>query len=51
MILDDAGDATMLVHKGVEFEANGKVPEAADGDPYEWQVILEALKKSLRKPF
>ena len=47
MILDDGGDATMLVHKGVEFEAKGQVPEAADGDPYEWQVILETLKKSL----
>ncbi|MGH9139479.1 MAG: adenosylhomocysteinase [Acidimicrobiales bacterium] len=46
-ILDDGGDATLLVHKGVEFEKAGTVPEAADDDPDEWKVILAALRRSL----
>jgi len=33
MILDDGGDATMLVHKGAEYEAAGEVPDATDDDP------------------
>jgi adenosylhomocysteinase len=47
MILDDGGDATMLVHKGREFELAGAVPEAVDGDPEEWRVILGVLRRSL----
>jgi adenosylhomocysteinase len=47
MILDDGGDATMLVHKGREFELAGAVPEAAAGDSAEWKVILEVLRASL----
>ncbi len=47
MILDDGGDATMLVHKGVEFEAAGKVPEAAAGANPEWKVFLNLLRDSL----
>ena len=47
MILDDGGDATMLVHKGVEFEAAGVVPEATDSDSEEWGIFLELLRKSL----
>lgn len=47
MIFDDGGEASMLLQKGVEFEKVGKVPEALDGHPYEWQVLLETLKKSL----
>jgi adenosylhomocysteinase len=47
MILDDGGDATLLVHKGVEFEAAGAVPEASDGDSDEWQVVLQTLRASL----
>jgi adenosylhomocysteinase len=47
MILDDGGDATLLVHKGAEFEAAGKVPDAADDDPEEWHVIVGVLKASL----
>jgi len=39
MILDDGGDATMLVHKGVEFERTGVVPEATAEDSAEWKVI------------
>ena len=48
LILDDGGDATMLVHKGTEFEAAGAVPEAADGDSTEWRVVLEVLRESLQ---
>ena len=41
MLLDDGGDATLLVHKGAEFEAAGAVPMPADDDAEEWQVVLE----------
>ncbi|MGO9163448.1 MAG: adenosylhomocysteinase [Streptosporangiaceae bacterium] len=47
MLLDDGGDATLLVHKGAEFEAAGTVPATADDDPQEWQVILGVLRASL----
>ncbi len=47
MILDDGGDATLLVHKGVEFEAAGSVPDAAEGDSAEWKVVLQVLRDSL----
>ncbi len=47
MILDDGGDATLLVHKGVEFERTGAVPQPAEDDPEEYKVILETLRKSL----
>jgi len=47
MILDDGGDATLLVHKGVEFEAAGAVPSAAEDDPEEWVVILDTLRRSI----
>jgi adenosylhomocysteinase len=48
MILDDGGDATMLVHKGTEFEKAGKVPAFnAASEPAEWGVILDLLRKSL----
>ena len=47
-IVDDGGDATLLVHKGVEFEKAGKVPAFnADAEPEEWGVILELLRKEL----
>src|SRR5690606_30696751 len=49
MILDDGGDATLLVHKGVEFEAAGAVPQPTDDDPAEFKVVLETLRKSLEK--
>jgi adenosylhomocysteinase len=49
MILDDGGDVTMLVHKGVEFEKAGTVPAFnADSDPEEWGVILELLRTQLK---
>lgn len=47
MILDDGGDATLLVHKGVEFEAAGAVPSATEDDPEEYRIILETLRRSL----
>ncbi|CAN5203916.1 adenosylhomocysteinase [soil metagenome] len=47
MILDDGGDATILVHKGREFELAGAVPDATDADSHEWRVILDTLRESL----
>ena len=47
MILDDGGDATLLVHKGVEYANAGAVPEPQESDPEEWRVILAVLKRSL----
>ena len=47
MLLDDGGDATLLVHKGGEFEADGKVPPGSDDDPEEWHVILNVLRSSV----
>jgi adenosylhomocysteinase len=47
MILDDGGDATLLVHKGVEFEAAGAVPKPTEDDNHEYQIILETLRASL----
>ena len=47
MILDDGGDATILVHKGREFELAGRVPDATDADSHEWRVILDTLRASL----
>ncbi|WP_433223084.1 adenosylhomocysteinase [Microtetraspora malaysiensis] len=47
MILDDGGDATLLVHKGAEFEETGVVPVADENDPEEWGVILETLRRTV----
>ncbi|MCX7521074.1 adenosylhomocysteinase [Microbacterium sp. STN6] len=47
LILDDGGDATLLVHKGREFEQTGGVPAASAGDSHEYRVILDALRASL----
>jgi adenosylhomocysteinase len=47
MILDDGGDATLLVHKGVEFEAAGAVPDPATADSEEFRIVLETLQRSL----
>jgi len=46
MILDDGGDATLLVHKGVEFEKAGAVPEAKEDDNEEYKAILEVLRRN-----
>jgi adenosylhomocysteinase len=47
MILDDGGDATLLVHKGTEYEAAGAVPDPAGADSEEFEVILSLLTRSL----
>ena len=48
LLLDDGGDATLLVHKGAEFERAGAVPAFdPDSDPEEWGVILELLRRTI----
>jgi adenosylhomocysteinase len=47
MILDDGGDATLLVHKGVEFESAGAVPDPASAESDELKVVLDLLRRSL----
>ena len=47
MILDDGGDATLLVHKGTEYEKAGAVPDPASADSEELGVILALLTRSL----
>ena len=47
MILDDGGDATLLVHKGAEFERAGAVPATTEADNEEYAVILDVLRRSL----
>jgi adenosylhomocysteinase len=47
MILDDGGDATLLVHKGVEFEKAGAVPDPASAESDEFRIVLETLQRSL----
>ena len=47
MILDDGGDATLLVHKGAEYEAAGAVPDAKDNDNEEWKAIIDVLKRTV----
>src|SRR4029453_226259 len=50
LIVDDGGDATLLVHRGADFDAAGKVPDFNPAtDPEEWGVILELLRKSLAR--
>jgi adenosylhomocysteinase len=47
MILDDGGDATMMVHKGVQFEQSGVVPAEDEEDSAEWSIFLGVLRASL----
>ncbi|MGB6363569.1 MAG: adenosylhomocysteinase [Thermoanaerobaculia bacterium] len=48
LIVDDGGDATLLVHKAAEFEQTGVVPEFdPDNDPEEWGVILDTIRQEL----
>jgi adenosylhomocysteinase len=49
MILDDGGDATLLVHKGAEFEKSGAVPGVDTAESEEYAVILQLLARSLRE--
>jgi adenosylhomocysteinase len=46
MIVDDGGDVTLLIHKGVEFEAAGAVPQATADDHEEYQIVLRTLAES-----
>ena len=48
LLVDDGGDATLLMHKGVQFESHNRVPDFdPDNDSQEWGVILELLRKTL----
>src|SRR6187549_915793 len=50
LIVDDGGDATLVVHKGKEFEAAGVVPAFnPEKEPEEWGVILDCINQSIRK--
>jgi adenosylhomocysteinase len=49
MILDDGGDATLLVHKGTEYEKAGAVPEPDSAESHEFAVILRLLQRSLEE--
>jgi adenosylhomocysteinase len=49
MILDDGGDATLIVHKGVEYEKAGAVPAPKADDNEEWQAILGLLSRTLAR--
>ena len=49
MILDDGGDATLLVHRGVEFEKNGEVPDPTSASNPEFAIVLGLLNKTLRE--
>jgi len=48
-ILDDGGDATLLVHKGAEFERAGAVPDPDSADSEEFQIVLGLLQRSLQE--
>jgi adenosylhomocysteinase len=47
MLLDDGGDATLLVHKGTEYERAGAVPDPESAESEEFKVILQLLQRSL----
>jgi adenosylhomocysteinase len=47
MILDDGGDATLLVHKGAEFERAGAVPDPSSAESEEFAIVLSVLQRSL----
>jgi len=49
MILDDGGDATLLVHKGVEYEKAGSVPAPTADDNEEWTAILGVLSRQFQR--
>ena len=49
MLLDDGGDATLLVHKGTEYEKAGAVPDPESADSEEFKIILQTLQRSLEQ--
>jgi adenosylhomocysteinase len=46
-IVDDGGDATLLIHMGAEFEAGGAVPQPDENDSEEYGIILDTLRRSV----
>ena len=48
MILDDGGDATLLVHKGVEYERDGEVPDPTSASNPELAIVLGLLQRSMK---
>jgi adenosylhomocysteinase len=49
MILDDGGDATLLLHKGVEYERSGEVPDPTSASNPELAIVLGLLQRSLKQ--
>jgi len=49
MLLDDGGDATLMVHKGREYELAGKVPKVSANDPEDWAACLRVLAATLKR--
>ncbi len=49
MLLDDGGDATMVVHRGVEWEKSGKVPAAKSADGEDWGEFVKLLQASIKR--
>jgi adenosylhomocysteinase len=48
LLLDDGGDATLLIHRGAQYEKSGEIPEFdAENDPEEWGVILDTLRRTI----
>tara|TARA_B100000029_G_scaffold81876_1_gene72790 strand:- start:497 stop:1984 length:1488 start_codon:yes stop_codon:yes gene_type:complete len=45
LILDDGGDATLMVHKGLEFQKSGSIPDPSDDDAEEWKVFLDRMQR------
>ena len=48
-IVDDGGDATLLIHKGVEYEKAGSVPVPTENDNEEWTVVLQLLARTVKE--
>ncbi|HRQ72589.1 MAG TPA: adenosylhomocysteinase [Phycisphaerales bacterium] len=50
LLVDDGGDATLLIHKGVEFEKAGRVPDFNEArDPEEWKWVLHTIRETIRE--
>ena len=49
MILDDGGDATLVMHKGAQFEAEGAVPDAGEASSAEFSIILRLLSRTMKE--
>ncbi len=49
MILDDGGDATLVMHKGAQYEAEGAVPDAGEASSAEFSIILRLLSRTMKE--